>query len=217
MSLKDLVQKAKQKKRQAKVFAPNKQGLKIFEVDMRFDVKSIRHIREIVLAKNEAEARTIANQQFKKRDLTYIFDRAKSPRNSSVAISSGKIYHIKQLRGASLSGAQRRVLEHLVAGFKLYPRYADDRTYSKVLKLSEKDEVLWSESHRYVSVNTIDALYRKGLILPYSQVMLNEKEIKIQKALGTLPKDTIFMLNQKRVDEFKLRIKPYVEKGNDKS
>ena len=213
MSLKDLVQKAKQKKRQAKIFGPNKQGLKIFEVDMRFDVNSIRHIKEIVLAKNEAEARTIANQQFKKREITYIFDRAKAPRDSSVTISLGKIHNIKQLRGASLSRVQRRVLEHLIVGFKLYPKYADDRTYGKVLKLSEADEVRWSDSHRYVSVSTIDALYRKGLILPYSQVMLGEKEIKIQ---GTLPKDTIFMLNQKRVDEFKLRIKPYIEKGNDK-
>ncbi len=202
-SLRDAVQDALKKRRKIGVQKNGGPKRKFYYVKIEFDVIEKRSLRHMVQANTRDEAIKAANIAFSNTDALHLALRGETRNPRRYKIDDPAITSIKPASRVSLSSLQRTVLEQMYFdNLKLFS--AGSYTNSRRLKKSENSQ---EGSANMVTSQTVDALYRKGLIIPESKLIKTENEAIIQKALGTLPSNSVLVVNRDIVAQYGLRLK----------
>jgi len=186
-----------------------------YKVTYTVTIKREHVITEYVTASSKEEAGNKGWNQLKMKSIEYIQERAPYSDGSVFKISN-IIENVKKSTKPNVTKAQLNLL-------KILDSDSIEDDYGKVHNNCEKVLVTywpgcWSlhitpqdktSGPFYLSVNglTCDSLLRKGLIEPKDYKGLSEKEIGIQKALGTLSKvPTKFIVNEERCKELRVKL-----------
>ena len=180
---------------------------KAFSVPVLYEVTVVKCIHETVIAQDETDALLQARKQFNVHPLEFKEFYGKLC-TSKVKMGQPWAREAVQLKGGlQLSQSQQIVMGYMNAGYYLYPR----RSHNYILKLvgDNNDYSYYDIENRWrmVSRLTFEALYKKGVIIPFEQALLDNDELKMQIALGTLPRTDMYVINTKQIAKSKLKLK----------
>lgn len=204
-SLRDAVQASLKKRRQAGVQRNGGPKRKFYSVKIEFDVIEKKSLRHMVQANTRDEAVKAAQVAFSNTDALHLAVRGKIGNPRRYKINDPSIVAIQQTSRISLSSLQRDILQRMYFdGLKLFSRgsWTNSRALKKSANSQERTVI-----NGIISCQTVDALYRKGLIIPESMLIKNKNETIVQKALGTLPSDSTLVINRSMVTVYGLRLK----------
>jgi len=205
MSLKQIIAAAKNKKKSsAKTF---KDGKKIFDIQIKYDVTYEKYIVETILAETEEEALIQARRQFHSKEEKFLIKRGTVLTDTKPRLQITSIPTIKIKKTLNLTPTQKLILRKLLAGYKLYPWDINSYLLDKVTPSFKSYN---DENICYMS--SLKSLLTKNLIIPLSQLDVSNEEIDIQIALGTLQRDKpVYVLNAPQIVQYGLVLTPYVE------
>jgi hypothetical protein len=175
--------------------------------EVRVDVEVVEHIHviEYIRASSEAEARTIATNQFNKRTPVYLCNSAprrwKDDEHNYYALQQFHIAEIKKRKKFILSPRNKEILRELLTGKYLVFEYT--RWYLVDPTVKTKWGNLREER---VSSACIESLFRKGLLTDLITVDMTDQEIKVQTALGSLPTLKAYTVDKAIVKALNIRL-----------
>ncbi len=171
-----------------------------YEVRIDFEVTAKRYVTEIIAAKNDKESLEKARRQFSLRPPGYVF------LHSEYDYSEENLHGIQNIRQSVLkrnkkvwiAGAQKEILEIL-----------QEENYYLALSVNNSWHIYNTADERdCMSVNmaSVNALFKKGLLIPRAVRDMTDKEIKTQEALGTLEERMIqFVINYNQAKQLKIK------------
>ena len=176
---------------------------KFWEVQLDVEVVERVHVIEYVKASSKLEAQAIAREQFERLTPAIIHDIAprdwsKKNRYDLQHLRIGKIGKRKKF---TLSELQRKILRALIDGKYLARSY----TQWALVDPKTKDKWGYHESETVSSI-CIEALFRKGLLIDLATANMCATEVKMQTALGSLPKLSRYTINKSTVSTLGLRL-----------
>ena len=212
-SLRDAVRDATAKKRKSGNIKSSKNRIKTskyFQVNIHFTIEAPYHLQELVTCDIIEEAEEIALDRFNARkdhNNLVMGDRRK---NTQCVITNVVAEKTIVKNKPQLSYSQRNTLFALAKGYKLYPEKYGKGYY---LKNDVTQAINWKKRKNfYVTQSTVKSLWKKGLVITPELLLLNKKEVKVQKALGTLTKNDVLVINLPVVTALKLDIVPKTKK-----
>lgn len=201
MTLREALKEARKKHKKTSV---KKGGNGFWAVRVEVEVVERVYITEYVKASSKLDAQTIALKQFDRRTPELVQDRASrvwgdKDRHS---LQHLQIAEIKMRKKFSISKRQREILQNLIKGYYLKYQYRRWHLVDPSTKNS------WNNVFRSISVPrvSIDSLFQKGLLIDLTTANMSNKEIEIQKALGSLPELKAYTIDMARVETLRLRL-----------
>jgi len=195
MTIKKIFSKAKTRSQNNK---------KIYEVKLNFDIAEQRSITELVKANSDEEALEKAQIQFSHRSIDHLFhcaDRNWWENRFNIQNISQQI--INKNKKIYLSHPQQEILEKLCKGYHLKINTYYDSCKWVIVKTSENDD--WGNA---VNITTINALFRKGLLIPIAVRDMSTEELNAQIALGSIGDMlTTYGVNYDQVKQLGIKLK----------
>lgn len=183
--------------------ASAKKGNEFWAVRIKVEVVEQVHIVEYVKASSVLEAQTIALKQFDRRTPELVHDRASRiwKDKNRHSLQHLRITETKKRKRFTISKKQREILQGLIAGKYL------KHSYSRWCLVDPSTKDLWNslESVAVPSIS-VDSLFQKGLLIDLATASMNDKEIEIQSALGSLPELKAYTIDMVRVKTLGLRL-----------
>jgi len=172
----------------------------MYEVKINLEVVEQVWVVEYIKASSPEEARSMALKQFNERTHKHTHNRANRDwtNHERFFIQNLQTTTTNSRRRISISPTQRKILKKLMGkGASLDHRvgrwYLIDATSSK-----------WG--YNSVPSVSVDALFSKGLLTPLATANISDKEVEMQKAVGSLPETKAYTINMKTLKNLGLRI-----------
>lgn len=172
---------------------------------VRLDVEVVEqaHIIEYVKASSGLEAQMTALKQFDKRTAELVHDRA--PRSwrdeDRHSLQHLRVTETKRRKKFTISKLQRKILKALMEG-----RYLE-RNYSRWHLIDPTVKNRWGHHElKTVSSVSIDSLFQKGLLTDLITSSMDEQEVEVQKALGSLPELKAYTIDKEVVKTLGLHL-----------
>jgi hypothetical protein len=176
---------------------------KMYAVRLDFQVTETRCIEELVFADSEEDAHQKAEEQFKLRPNAFVFYHTDYvyPREGSRHGIQNILSHItRQDIIVNFSAQQRKLIQCLMeSNIYLIPSW---RGTWELTNLSNPPV----NGNKRVSSQTVNSLFRKGLLIPLAIRDISKEEIAIQKALGSLRPLDIFTLNTNQMKRLGIKL-----------
>ena len=175
--------------------------------EVRIDAEVIEqvHIVEYVKASSKAEAQEAAFKQFKKRTPAIVNSQAmrKWKDENRYSLQHLRTTEIQKRKKPAFSKLQREILKALMEGQHLQRSYSqwvlvDPTTYT--------DKWGNNYSERSVPKVSVNALFRKGLLIDLVTANMSEQEVEMQTAIGSLPEQKAYTIDKKVVKALGLRL-----------
>lgn len=200
MTIKDTLKKVDAHKRGERAV-----GTGYWEVRVDAEIVEHIHVIEYIKASSEAEARTIATNQFNKRTPVYLYNSAprrwKDDEHNYYALQQFHIAEIKKRKKFILSPRNKEILRELLTGKYLVFEYTRWYLVNPAVK------TLWGKfSEMNVSSVCIESLFRKGLLTDLITAGMADQEIKVQTAIGSLPELKAYTIDKERIKSLNIRL-----------
>lgn len=182
--------------------ASAKKGSEFWAVRIKVEVVEQVHIVEYVKASSVLEAQTIALKQFDRRTPELVHDCASRiwKDKNRHSLQHLRITETKKRKKFTISKKQREILQGLIAGKYLKHSYSRWRLVDPATS-----QGTWYIPKGVPSVS-VDALFQKGLLIDLATANMNDKEIEIQSALGSLPELKAYTIDMAMVKTLGLRL-----------
>ena len=201
MTLKEAIKKAHKERKKTSI---KKKDNRFWAVRIEVEVVESVHIVEYVKASSSEEAQTIALKQFDRRTPELVHDRASRvwKDKNRHSLQHLRVAETKKRKKFVISEKQREILQGLIIGKYL------ERIYSRwyLVDPSSKSSVRSMHYRHHIPSVSVDALFQKGLLIDLATANMNDKEIEIQSALGSLPELKAYIIDMARVKTLGLRL-----------
>lgn len=173
----------------------------MYEVKIDLEVVEQVWVVEYIKASSPEEARSMALKQFHERTHNHTHNRANRDwtNHKRFTIQNLQITTTNSRKRISISPTQRKILKSLMEK-DVNLEYRSGRWYL----MDPTNPTRWW--HYQVPSISVDSLFQKGLLTPSATVNMSDKEIEIQKAVGSLPETKAYTINIKTLKNLRLRI-----------